>query len=160
MIKNKPFNLAYLLLFVTLFFVTACDELPCPNESGIQVNMGFYLIENNIISDLFIDSLTIEYLNPNNENVSEFLGRQRQFIEIPLSITSDTSTFVLKFKDDIADTILIKSDRTVKLISHQCGFDTFFDINEIQTSSNKLDSVWLRRDVVDYADFENIKIYF
>lgn len=152
--------LFYSVILVLITINTACEELPCPNNNGIQVNMGIYKIENNRINEYPIDSFRIEYLFVTDTTYTEYYKQNTQTISLPLSQLSDTSGFVIKYKNSLHDTIMFISERTVKLISHECGFDTFFELKNINTTSNFLDSAWIKRETIDYESRENVLLYF
>jgi hypothetical protein len=156
-VKNK---IGVIIGLATIMIgMLSCEELPCPGDQAVMAKIGFYEIDGSIINDFFIDSFNVEYLNSGSSYIDTFFT-ERNSIDIPLSINSDSTTIVIKYKNTTTDTLLLKSERTLKLISHECGFDTFFEINELETTQNQLDSAWLRRDIVDYAELENIKIYY
>jgi hypothetical protein len=158
MIVKKIFNFLIWPVLIVAFF--SCDELPCEDEDGVQANLTFHIIERGSLSDTLIDSLTIIMLTDTLPNQGLFYQSKTNSVQFPLSIHSDTTSVVFLYKDSIADTINFYHDRFMNLPSHACGFTTFFDISKVNTSSNKLDSAWVSKNIVEYGELENVKIYF
>jgi hypothetical protein len=158
MIAKKIFSILIWTALIIAFF--ACDELPCEDDDGVQANLTFHVIERGSLSDTLIDSLTVIMLTDSLPNPAYFYQSKTNNVKFPLSIHSDTTSVVFLYKDSIADTLNFYYDRFMNLPSHACGFTTFFDISEISTSSNRLDSAWVSKNIVEYGELENVKIYF
>ncbi|MGF7140643.1 DUF6452 family protein [Roseimarinus sediminis] len=144
---------------VLMMMLWSCDELPCPDSNGVNLNVGFYTFDGRILADTTIDTINYILLNPAEDHYQQELIRV-QYFSFPLSMIDDSSTMILLYKDGVSDTITFYYERLLTLESHKCGFDNFFDINDIKASNNRLDSVWIRKDLVEYGEEENIKIYF
>ena len=151
----------YRISWAALLFILfmACDELPCEDTNGVQVNLGFYTLNGTSLSDTTIDTLTLQLYNEIDTPYTESYIKTHT-LSFPLSQLVDTSTIIFMYKDSVFDTIIFHYDRSLILENHQCGFETFFEINNITTTSNRLDSVWVRKNLVEYGDEENVKIYF
>lgn len=137
----------------------SCDELPCPDSNGVNLNLGFYTFDGRILADTTIDTINVILLNHTEDMFNEKLTRVQHF-SFPLSMIADSSTIILIYKDSMSDTITFYYDKLLTLESHKCGFDNFFDINDIKASNNRLDSVWIRKDLVEYGEEENVKVYY
>ncbi|MDA3879251.1 MAG: DUF6452 family protein [Prolixibacteraceae bacterium] len=154
------------ILLKILFWTAAalaflsCDELPCEDPDGAQANLSFFTIERGGLSDTLIDSLTVILLNDETNPYGIFYKTVTNKISVPLSLNEDTTTMIFLYKDSIADTLIFRYSRFMNLPSHECGFVTFFEINDIATSSNRLDSAWISKSTVENGEFENVKIYF
>lgn len=154
-------------IFIKILFWTAlalaflsCDELPCEDSDGAQANLSFFTIERGGLSDTLIDSLTVILLNDETNPYGIFYQASTKKISVPLSLMEDTTTMIFRYKDLVADTLIFRYNRFMNLPSHECGFDTFFEINDIATSSNRLDSAWISKSTVEHGEIENVKIYF
>ncbi len=155
----KKFKRYFFYLFLFLATALSCDVLPCLEYDGVQLNAGFYKIENEIVEDTLIDSLIIYPLNSEDAYYNGST-RKSKSISLPLGVNSDTTSYVL-FLDSISyDTITFIYARQLQLISHECGFEHFFNLEEIRYTCNKIDSVWIRKDLVEYGEVENVKISF
>ncbi|MCF8363354.1 MAG: hypothetical protein K9G70_12110 [Prolixibacteraceae bacterium] len=158
MIVKKIFSILIWPALLVAFF--SCDELPCEDEGGVQANLTFHVIERGSLSDTIIDSLTVIMLTDTLPALEFFYQSKTNNVRFPLSIHSDTTSVVFLYKDSIADTLNFYYDRVMNLPSHACGFTTFFDISEVSTSSNRIDSAWVSKNIVEYGELENVKIYF
>ena len=153
--KKLLFILAVVALAVS---VNSCEELPCPYNDGAGVNALFFELDG--VTEITIDSFAVTLLNNPNDPYTEDYTFGVKSIRFPLSIIDDSSSVIITFKDMVADTLVFYYSQEVKLINHQCGFDTFFTISEVSTTTNRINSVWVSKELVEYGNRENIKIYF
>jgi hypothetical protein len=155
--RKKPI---YLLLSLIIIFIYSCDTPPCEDSNGVKVNIGFYHFNGTSLKDTLIDSLNITL---KNDSATLFLNGTKTktgSVALPLSMNADSSSFIFQFDSISYDTITIRYSHYLKLVSHQCGFVDFFDITSYKNTTNRIDSLWIRKDLVEYGTKENIKIYF
>lgn len=157
MIRKWIQTISWVLLFFTLFM--ACEELPCDDTNGVQLNLGFYKINKALLADTTIDTITVQLYNVIDTPYTETFYA-KQSLNLPLSQLADSSTIIFVYKDSIFDTLIFRYNQSLILENHKCGFATFFELNNITCTSNRLDSVWIRKNLVEYGDEENVKIYF
>jgi hypothetical protein len=158
MIKKNRF---YLLLFSLLGYLFSCQTPPpCEDANGVHANLGFYYYSGATLNDTLIDSLVVYALDEDLTFFFNGLNTKNKSIALPFSMLKDTSIFIFEFGTDGTDTIEFRYTQYTKLISHECGFVNFCDILEIITTHNLIDSVWVRKELVEYGDEENVKIYF
>ncbi|HKM93276.1 MAG TPA: DUF6452 family protein [Prolixibacteraceae bacterium] len=156
--ETKILSRFIVLLLIAGFF--SCDELPCEYPDGVNLVAGFFKYNETNIVAMPLDSFSVIILNDSIPPYEDFYKNKQNTIQFPLSILSDTSVVVLKYNDGICDTLNFYYSRSLVLINHQCGFDTFFDIDTVIHTYYKIESVWLSKSLVDYSNAENIKIYF
>lgn len=157
-IKNNR-NWLFALLFLIILF-SSCEELPCEYADGVLLNVGLFNLDGSNISQASIDSFSLFLLNKDESFYEEeFLNKVSAF-SFPLSISDSTTTVILKFNNKLADTLIFKHTNSLVLVNHECGFDTFFNIDTVTTSNNLIESIWISNATVNYGSFENIKIYF
>ena len=158
MIKKNSFYLSVLVLLVGLF---SCETPPpCDDANGVQVNLGFYSYQGTTLKDTLIDSLVIFAIDNQPVLYSDGTGLKKSSQPLNLSMLSDTSVFIFQFGTDATDTIEFYYTQYTRLVSHECGFVNFYDLTGIKTTNNLIDSVWVRKDLVEFGDEENVKIYF
>lgn len=150
----------YFSIVMFLHCLTACDELPCKYTNGVQLTAGFYSYNGVTLSDTSLQNLTLELRNDDDSSYQIKYNNAIQTISFPLSMLADSSLIVLNYSDLKSDTIIIRYTKSLHLESHQCGFDEFFEINNISSSNQKLDSIWISNEIVDYVQTEHLKIYF
>lgn len=146
-----------LVSFVAVIF--ACEELPCEDSNGITLNLGFYKRTGSSLLDTTLQSFELQLLNDSSPPYSEEYAR-KQFISFPLDQNADSTRVVIIYEDELSDTLTFIYSRRLALESHACGFDLFYDLSDVLSTSNRLDSVWVRKPEVEYGDYENVKIYF
>jgi hypothetical protein len=144
---------------VIFFFVVACTKPPCEKSGSVQLNANFYRNANNTVKDTLVDSVTL-VLGVNLDTVVyEANTTKTQSLSFPLSMNSDTSRVVIVFDQQVSDTLTFVVKRDLTMVSHECGFVYYFNIDEVQTTNNKIKSVWVSKELVEYGTKENIKIY-
>jgi len=153
-------NRMLFLLFLTVVSFYSCDAPPCEDSDGVKANLGFYSFEGNVLQDKLIDSLCILLKNDSSTLFFDGTKLETGSIALPLSTIADSSTFIFKFGSASTDTLTFRYTQYLKLISHECGFACYFNITSYETTNNQIDSVWIRKDLIEYGDEENIKIYF
>ncbi|MDA3929137.1 MAG: DUF6452 family protein [Prolixibacteraceae bacterium] len=151
---------SFFILLAIAFLLIACDELPCDDKDGVQLNAGFYTYDGVNYADTSINSPTIHLINSDSTSYIDSYTSEIHLFSFPLSFIADSSTIVLEFQESVFDTVTIYYNTNIHLENHQCGFAYYFDIREIQSTNNLLDSVWISKKLVEYGDNENIKIYF
>jgi hypothetical protein len=152
-----------LIVFITsliIIFMYSCDAPPCEDSDGVQVNVGFYHFDGKSLQDKAIDSLRIYLRNDSSTLYFDGMNTPTNKVTLPLSMVADSSTFIFRFDSVATDTLTFRYTQYLKLVSHQCGFVNFFNITGYKTTTNRIDSVWVRKNLVEYGTEENIKIYF
>ena len=149
------FLYSLLVLFVILFY--SCDDKPCYEEMNTYFKIGFYQVKNGNVSDSILDSLKI-YADQSNFVLAK---KKARFIYPELSPHSDTTLFFLNVNNNVGDDyIRIGYNRKYHLVSHDCGFLTFFDnIKILEHSTTFIDSVVVENSSVNDVNQEQIKIY-
>lgn len=142
-----------------LLALGACSELPCSEINGVQLYAGFYHFDGTTLTDTVVPDLIMHYGLEEQSIYSETL-RKVQRIQFPLSMLADSSVVIFEFDSVRFDTLVFHYNKMLHLESHECGFVDFFEITSIEATAHEIDSVWISKNVVDYGDKENIKIYF
>jgi hypothetical protein len=154
----NPKNRIFFLIALAITFIYSCETPRCEDSDGVKANIGFYHFDGKALQDTLIDSLDI-YLK--NDSATHFLEETKiGSVSLPLSMIADSSTFIFKYGSASSDTITFRYTQYMKLVSHACGFVNYFNIISYETTTNQIDSIWIRKDLVEYGTEENIKIYF
>jgi hypothetical protein len=149
-----------LLIFLIPLMIYSCDIPPCEDSDGVQMNIGFYHFDEEILKDTLIDSLNIYLLNDSLSLFQVGTHKKTGNVSLPLSMIADSSAFIFQFDSIAYDTLIFRYTSNLKLVSHECGFVFFYTISDCENTTNRIDSVWIRKDLVEYGTEENIKIYF
>jgi hypothetical protein len=158
MIRKNSF---YFFIFVLLAYLFSCETAPpCDDANGVQANLGFFYYDGTELTDTLIDSLVVYTFD--KEPVPFFDGTKTKnsTVALQLSMLNDTSIFIFEFGTDGTDTVKFIYTQYTNLVSHECGFVNFYELQEVKSTTNLIDSVWIRKELVEYGDDENVKIYF
>ncbi len=151
-----------LALFVITAFTSCTDDEVCEEVTANELRIGFYIENQETETRAILDSLTVFALErPDSIIYSPIYNKQNNVsvIELPLNPHSDHCTFVLDF-NFIADTIRITYTREEHFISVECGFTMFFEINEVEYSTNLIQSLLKHNTYVTNTFDEHFKVYF
>jgi hypothetical protein len=144
-----------------LWATLSCEQAPCSDSDGVQMNAGFYKRTDGALKDTALTKMTPFILEAGDTiRIKEMFSSDKKMIFLPLSKTKDTSVFVFQFDSIQFDTLYFYHTKTLKLESHQCGFDFFYEITGSETTIQVIDSVWIRKANVGYGEQENVKIFF
>jgi hypothetical protein len=142
------------------FGIMGCDTQPCSDSDGVQLNAGFYEVENMVSTSVALSSLKVYAADTTAGQLSGVLYSGAKGMSLPLSAVADTATFILKYDSVTFDTLSLFYTKELKLVSHECGFDFFFELTGADITRNKADSVWIRKATVEYGTLENIKLFY
>lgn len=142
-----------------LLFLSSCTPPTCEVSGDVQLNAKFYHIDNNTVKDTLIGQFEL-WLGQNFDTIyyDGTLGKT-QSLSFPLSPISDTTQVIIKFDNNVADTLSFFYTRNLTMVSHECGFVYYFDLKNTETTTHKIKSVWVSKALVEYGTVENIKIY-
>jgi hypothetical protein len=153
-----------LFIFLLLAQYACINEEVCEDIATVPLRMGFF--EENATGDepiaITLDSLTVfgfgnDSLIYNNQfSVSQ--------IELPLDSQRDSCAFIFvlpQVNSEILlyDTVWFFYDRKATLISMECGFSTFYELNNITFSKNRIDSLSLDNSNIRNTLDEHVKIF-
>jgi len=154
-------NLFYFLVYALIVSLYSCETPPpCEDANGVQANVGFYYYSGTTLNKKSIDSLVVYTTNDLNTPYYDGTKYRIDTIDLPLSMLNDTSVFIFHFGTDGTDTVEFYYTQYTRLVSYECGFINFYNLTGIKTTNNLIDSVWIRKELVEYGDEENVKIYF
>ncbi len=148
-----------------LFCAAGCSSDECEGNKNALPLAGFY---NTFIPDqkVSVDSLQIFGMGAPGDSILSEGKTPKSEIYIPFRIDNDVTRYVFRYlyrdyiKAGIADTISFIYSRTPRFVSEACGVSYLFDIKEIRTTHNLIDSVTCPQGIITNADIENIRIYF
>lgn len=149
-------RLSNYIAFAATMLLFACTSEACLEQTESYLKASLYSYSTKRI--LAPDSLTVR--GPGMDTTFIYnKSRKISLMKLPLRADSETTTFVVTI-NDISDTVAIRHTSYPHLISRECGYTWYHDIEPPSWSNNAIDSVWLRFDVVTNNDEENIRIYY
>lgn len=140
--------------------VTACGDGSCYDNGNSLPLVRFYMSGSGSVTvsglsmrgvDAPGDSLLI-----NNESLSETY--------LPLRATKSSTQWIIQLMatdhSTVADTLTINYDSTPYFASAECGAMFSFDIKNVSTTHNIIDSVVVKQSRVTNVNQETMRIYF
>lgn len=147
------------ICLIQLLLAGCQQDVVCEDVTSVLFRAGFYSIDDNgQESVISIDSLTVygvgkpdNLIYNNQQNVSR--------IELPVHPAMDSTGYVLTFPDGLSDTLWIAYQRNLNLISVECGFSMFFDIERFTCTEMVIDSCELIFNQISNTSDEHLKVY-
>ncbi|MCF8335698.1 MAG: hypothetical protein K9H65_03755 [Bacteroidales bacterium] len=154
---NKIF--LYGIIITMVFSLISCEEEECDQSLRNDAGVGFYTFEENVETDTALPSISVYARNRPDSLLYDSIPGQTG-VRLPLDPTKDFSEFIFAI-DSLHDTLQIKYNRELNLISQPCGFITDFHIQEIKTPHHHFDSiVVINNRITQNENEEHFKIYF
>jgi hypothetical protein len=142
--------------FVLFWAFISCNQNLCEEPTDVNFILGFYTMDDGIERDSVLNNLTIYGVG--REDSLLYNQASARKITLPLSLLSDTSRFVFRINES-SDVCVISYTRFVRLISHDCGFITEFDIHDFEHTGINIDSVAIIHPKVTNFEEEHVKIF-
>jgi hypothetical protein len=155
--RIKGFNLSWLLfLLIIIKSLASCTPSACLGETTAFINAGFYTTGTG--KPLKLDSITVFGIgNSSNKLFSKITNVSS--IKLPLDATATTCGFVMKINKDI-DTLRLIYSSFPFLISKECGFTFFYNLDSCIWSGSVIDTINIRNKKVTIYNEENIRIFY
>ena len=151
-----------------LFALSACSGIDCPLDNVVSMKCGLYSAEDETSLRLS-DTLTVRaggikdtVLLNRAQGISDFLVPLRQ------GVTTDTLLFCFSNaeRQSATDTVYVTHTNQPHFESIDCPLAVFHTVQSVRWTSHHLsampltiDSIAIVRQLVDYEDVENLKIY-
>jgi hypothetical protein len=139
--------------------LAACqqDEV-CEELTANPLRIGFYLpSENGQAQTAIIDSLTVFGLDRPGEPIYDNRALVSR-IELPLDPLADTCGFVLIFPEQ-TDTLILTYQRELSLLSVECGFAMFFELEQVWSTGNVIMVIEKNNHTVSNSQDEHLKVF-
>ena len=149
----------FILLAGLLIGGFAGCESPGCLQGEIECHLGFYHNNGSNIVDTLIDSTIVYPILHPDELLVTYSEKSQGFSTI-LNNNSDTTSFIIYYDSIAYDTLHLVYERELNMISHDCGFAHFFRLKEVINTTNRMDSIWIAHELVNYDNEEHIKLYY
>jgi predicted nucleic-acid-binding Zn-ribbon protein len=144
------------LLFIIMVHLLSCSTGACFDETEARVKAGFYSKATGLADapdsiSLFgvnMDTLTIydKYVNPKT-------------VEFPLYAESTECKLVLRI-NGMNDTVTFTYNSYTALLSKECGYTFFFNLDTVIYSKNIIDSISVTKKSITTFNEENMRIFY
>jgi len=147
---------ALMLISGLCLLLNSCLEVACVDETEAYVKAGFYsysTLEQNIP-----DSLTLYGISKETEKLYSSVKITPPAL-FPLRDSTDYSTFIIRI-NGVTDTLEFRYWSYPHLVTKECGYTFFHNIDTIYHTKNAIDSVSKINQNVTTVNGENIRIYY
>lgn len=159
MSKMKEFFKYFICIALTLAMLSGCGDGSCYDNGSAVPMARFYA--SGTTTQLSVRQLTVtaigapgDSLLVNNETVSE--------LHLPLRASTTSTQWRLTFTADdltLTDTVTIDYQPVEYFASVECGAMYYFDITDVTTTHNVIDSITVPLPHVTHVDQLNLRIY-
>jgi hypothetical protein len=153
-------KLYYGLLFIILagygLFVGSCTPGSCLDETEARVKASFYSSETG--KALAPDSVTLYGENMDTLFIYEKTTNLK-IAEFPLYAAAQECRFVIRI-NGVNDTLNFTYSSNTHLLSKECGYTFYFDLDNCTHSVNIIDSILVEKNTITTLNEENLRIYF
>lgn len=150
-------GLAPLLLLLLLSSCLPVEN--CEESAANPLRIGFYETVANTGQPraYAIDSLTVFGVNRPDSLLYDNRKNVRT-IEVPLNPSTDSTGFVVVFPANVIDTLWIRYLRQPVLVSADCGFTMYYEINQVTHTSRGIQSSQIFQPFVRNTLEEHLRI--
>lgn len=143
--------------FILLLYISSCNiNRPCDEPTKFPVQSGFYNSNSVGLSDTIMENLSLYGIG--QEDSLLYQGIDTNKVNYSLSpFTDSTKIVILAFSK--SDTLTFIYRRHLELVSPECSFAMFFEIQKIHTTTNFIDSLSLLDNTLDADTKEHLRIF-
>jgi hypothetical protein len=158
--KSRIIATGLLSLLLSIVFSSCLPIEGCEDAATNPLRIGFYrtAAATGRSTAIAIDSLTVFGVNRPDSLLYNNRKNVRT-IEVPLNPASDSTRFVLVFPGNVIDTLLVMHLRQPILISADCGFTMYYDINQVKHSLRFIQSNQIIQPLVKNTLEEHLRIF-
>jgi predicted nucleic-acid-binding Zn-ribbon protein len=137
-------------------FLNSCTLKSCFEETESRVKAGFYSKETG--KALAPDSLTLYGMNLDTNKIYDKILNPKT-AEFPLYAPDTSIKFIIRI-NGIDDTIDFRYNSYLHLISKECGYTYFYNLDTAFHSVNIIDSLSIYKKTISTLSEENMRIYY
>ena len=144
-----------LIMPVLALYLFSCTPQSCLDETESYIKATMYLKATG--AKAAPDSLTVYGLNMD----STIYNKERNIgiVRFPLNASADSSVFIIKI-NSLTDTITIRYISYPHLISKECGYTYYHNIEFPFFTKHVIDSISMPKNTVTNLNEENIRIFY
>jgi len=142
-------------LFIAVILISACSSEGCYEDT--EANLSIHLRETDAETIAEIDSITIFGIGP--EDSLLYNNTSVKSVTLPLYGAEDYTDFVV-INGLISDTIRIWYSSSLTFISKACGYSYLHDIESVEHTKHRIDTVLIINKSVSTEDEENLRTFF
>jgi hypothetical protein len=145
-----------IIMPVVCLILNSCLEVACIEETEAYVKANFYSFSTG--QPIIPDSLTIYGISREDQKIYDKAKITPPAL-LPLSDSTDYSTFVIRI-NGVSDTLEFRYWSYPHLITKECGYTFYHNIDTLYFTKNAIDSISERNEIVTTLNGENFSIYY
>jgi len=160
---ENPGMKKYLAFFLlsTSVFISSCEDHYgiCNVSRAVYLEADFVKLNGGTESQFTVPSLSMSVLN-SNTSIFNNVSNQNEF-RVLLNAAEDTLHYFIKVDPAMqADTLSVVYSSQPFAISEECGTISVYNLTEVYSTRNTIDSVALTSATVNNTSGQNLKLYF
>jgi hypothetical protein len=148
-------NFIYILAGFSLL-LNCCTTGSCLDETESRVKATFYSMETG--NPLAPDSLTLYGINMDTLKIYDKTLKLKS-AEFPLYAAEKSCKLIIRI-NGINDTLEFSYSSHPHLLSKECGYTFFYDLDTVYHSINVIDSISLNKKTITTFNEENMRIFY
>jgi hypothetical protein len=154
---RKVYHVIFIFLMVCCsLYLGSCAAGSCFDETESRVKATFYSVETH--KPLTADSVTLYGINMDTMKIYDKTLNLKS-AEFPLYAAEPGCTFVIRI-NGINDTLQFRYSSYPHLLSKECGYTYFFNLDTAIHSVNIIDSISIDKKTITTFNEENMRIFF
>lgn len=146
----------YIFLFLNLCTLLSCTPQSCQEETETLAGVSFYKTGTGKMEAP--DSVTV-YTTTNPVQFIYNNAPKINFLFLPLNPSTQETSFILRI-NGINDTVTFINTSFPHLISKECGYVFFYEINEYEFTKSIIDTIIVTNKRITTSNEENIRIFY
>lgn len=162
MYNSRKLNILSTALFTGIVALTGCSSDECLDNSNSLPLAGFRSSAP-VPEEITVANMRVRALDVPGDSILSAGSSPVSEIYLPFNLDADHTSYVFEFPDNsrsVCDTITFDYARQLWFASSACGAIVNFKINGIYHTSNMIDSVAAKTDVITNTPGQNLLIYF
>jgi hypothetical protein len=154
--KQKACFFAFSVIAGAILSAISCTPESCFEETNAFLKAYFYSSQTEAAAPP--DSLTIYGLNMSSAKIYN-KAVKKQSAMIPLNASTGSCTFIIRI-NGITDTVTFTYSSFPHLISKECGYTFYHNIDTSSYTNNSIEKIIIRKNPVTILNEENIRIFY
>jgi hypothetical protein len=143
------------ILSILILYMSACTPGTCLDETEAYLKVSFYSYSTRAITAPA--TLTVRGLGRDSLLYNQ--ATQVKSARLPLNPMADTTAFILTI-NNIVDTMIIRQISFPHLVSKECGYTYYFNIEQPLSTRHNIDSIGAPKRTITTQNEENLRIYY
>ncbi|MCX6325936.1 MAG: DUF6452 family protein [Bacteroidia bacterium] len=138
-----------------ILFLFSCTPESCFEETESYLKATLY--KNGTGRLLSPDSLTVYGISM--DSIIYNKAKNVQIALLPLNASTDSCIYIIRI-NGITDTLKLSYSSYPHLISKECGYTFYHNLDSLTYTTNAIDSIDIRKNTITTINEENIRIFY